>query len=63
MNDLVGKGKGGKQIWIKKEYAMFIGIISRPKIKRMVYLRLVNSEKDNKNEEKNNKDEEKEKSS
>ena len=57
MNDLVGKSEGGKQIWTKKEYAIFIGIMSRPETERMVYLRLANSEEDNEDKKEDNEDE------
>lgn len=63
MNDLVGKGEGGKRIWTKKEYAVFTGIMSRPETERTVYLRLANSEEDNEDEEEDNEDEEEEKPS
>lgn len=53
MKDFVYKGAGGLRIWTKKEYAMFTGIISKPDIKRIVYLRLANSKKDNKDKEEN----------
>lgn len=42
-----------KQIWINKKYTMFIIIISKQKLEKIVYLRLVNLEKNNKNEGKN----------
>ncbi len=51
MNDLVGKSEEEKQIWTKKEYAVFTCIISRPEKERTVYLRLANSEEDNEDEE------------
>lgn len=63
MNDLVSKGKGKKQIWTKKQYIIFTNIISRPKTKRTVFLRLTNLEKNNDDEEEENKDEEKKKPS
>ena len=63
MNDLVGKGKGGKQIETKKEYAVFTGIMSRPETKRTVCLRLANTEENNEDEEEDDEDEEEEKSS
>ena len=63
MNDLIGKGEGGKQIWTKKEYAVFTGIMSRPETERTVYLRLANSEENNEDEEEDNEDEEEEKPS
>ena len=63
MNDLVGKGEGGKRIWTKKEYALFTGIMNRPETERSVYLRLANSKEDNEDKEKDNEDEEKEKPS
>ena len=53
-NNLVGKSKREEQIWTKKEYALFTDIISRPEIKRTVYLRLANSKKDNKDKEEEN---------
>lgn len=53
MNDLVNKGKEKKQIW-RKKYAMFITIISRLATERMIYLRLVNSKKDNEDKKKEN---------
>ena len=53
INNFVDKGQKEKQIWTKKEYAVFIGIISRPKIEKTVYLRLSDSEKDNKKKEEN----------
>ena len=54
MNDLVGKGEGGKQIWTKKEYALFTCIMSRPETERTIYLRLANSEDDNEDQEEKN---------
>lgn len=42
MDDFVGKGKSGKQIRTRKKYAMFIGIMSKPKMERIVYLTLAN---------------------
>ena len=36
INDFVGKSKERKQIWTKKNYFLFIGIISRPVIEEMV---------------------------
>ena len=52
MKDLVHKKTGGLYIWTEKEYAMFTGIISKPDAKKIAYLRLANSEKDNEGEEK-----------
>ena len=51
MNDLVGKGEEGKQIWTKKEYAVFTCIMSRPETKKTIYLRLANLEEDNEDKE------------
>ena len=63
MNDFVGKSEGEKQIWTKKKYAVFTGIISRPGTERTVYLRLANSEEDNDDKEEDNEDEEEKKPS
>lgn len=52
MNDLVGKGKERKQILTKKKYAVFTDIMSKPKSKKIVYLKLANSEEKNKDEKK-----------
>ena len=54
MNDFVGKGKGGKQIWTKKEYAVFTGIMNRPETEKTVQLRLANLEEDNEDDEEEN---------
>ena len=54
MNDLVGKGEERKQIWTKKEYAVFTSIMSRLKTEKTVYLRLANSEEDNEDKEEEN---------
>lgn len=52
MNDLINKGKRRKHIWTKKEYIVFINIISKTKTEITVELRLINLEKSNNNEEK-----------
>lgn len=38
---------------MKKEYAMFLSIINRENTKKRIYLRLVNSEKNNEDDEEN----------
>ena len=52
MNNLIGKAIGKKQIWTKKSYILFRSIMMRPKIKKSIYLGLVNSELDNKDKDK-----------
>ena len=52
MKDLIDKGTKRLLIWTKKEYAMFISIISKLDAKKTVYLRLANSNEDNKGEKK-----------
>ena len=54
MNNLASKSKEEKQIWINKDYTMFTDIISRLKMGKTVYLRLVNSKKNNKDKEEEN---------
>lgn len=53
MKNLVYKMIKRLRIWTNKKYAVFIGIISKPDIKRTLYLRLANSEKKNKDKEEN----------
>lgn len=52
MNDLICKSKREKRILRKKKYAIFIGIMSKQKTKRTIYLGLDNSKEDNEEEEK-----------
>ena len=52
INDLIGKGIRKKQIWIKKEYTLFTDIMSRPETEKIVYLKIVNLEKNNKDKKK-----------
>lgn len=42
MSNIVDKDEERKLILTKKEYIMFTGIISRPKTKKTVFLRLTN---------------------
>ena len=53
MKDFIHKKTGGLRIWTEKEYTVFTDIISKPDAKKIVYLRLANSEEDNKGEEEN----------
>lgn len=39
-------------IWTKKKYVVFTSIISKPNVKKIVYLRLANLEKDNEDKKK-----------
>ena len=51
MKDFVHKRTGELRIWTKKTYTIFTGIISKPDTKKIVYLRLTNSEEDNEDKE------------
>ena len=51
IKNLDHKWTGGLYIWTKEKYTVFTGIISKSDAKKTVYLRLANSEKDNKDEE------------
>ncbi len=46
MKDLVGKVSRGTCIWTKDEYAEFTRGLSKPEVKRKVFLRLANAEED-----------------
>ena len=46
MKDLVGKESGNTRIWIKDEYTEFTGRLSKPEVKKKVFLRLANAEED-----------------
>ena len=48
INDNNKKAIKRKQIWIKKEYILLKDIIKRPEPKKIVYLRFINLEKNNK---------------
>lgn len=49
MNDLISNDIEKKEIWFEKRYSIFTDIMSKPESKRMVYLKLANSKKDNEN--------------
>ncbi len=51
MKDLVGEVSGGMHIWTKDEFAEFTGRLSKPEVKKKVFLRLANVEKDEKEED------------
>ncbi len=51
MKDLVSEVSGGTHIWTKDEYAEFTGRLSKPEVKRKVFLRLANTEEDEKKED------------
>ncbi len=51
MKDLVGKVSGGTHIWTKDEYAEFTERLSKPEVKRKVFLRLANAEEDEEEED------------
>ncbi len=51
MKDLVREVSGGTHIWTKDEYAEFTGRLSKPEIKRKVFLRLANAEEDEEEED------------
>lgn len=48
INNFISKHKRKKQIQIKKEYVIFIGIINRLETEKTVNLKLTNLEKENK---------------
>ena len=50
--DFIGKALRKKQIWIKKKYTLFTGIMRRSKKEKTVYLRIIHSEKNNEDKEK-----------
>ncbi len=50
MKDLVGEVSRGTHIWTKDEYAEFTGMLSKPKVKRKVFLRLAKVEEDEEEE-------------
>lgn len=47
---MVGKVLKGIRIWIKDKYAEFIENFSKPEVKRKIFLRLSNMEKDEEKE-------------
>ncbi len=51
MKDLVGEVSGSTRIWTKDEYAKFTGRLSKPEVKRKVFLRLANAEEDEEEED------------
>ncbi len=51
MKDLVGKVSESTRIWTKDEYTEFTKKLSKSKIKRNVFLRLVKAEEDEKEED------------
>ncbi len=51
MKNLIGKISGGMHIWTKDEYVEFTGRLSKPEVKRKVFLRLANAEKDEEEED------------
>ncbi len=50
MKDPVGEVSGGMRIWTKDKYAEFTGKLSKPEVKRKVFLRLANAEEDEEEE-------------
>lgn len=46
-----GKISKSKHLWTKDKYIMFIRKLSKPKVKRPVFLKLVNEEKDEKDDD------------
>ncbi len=51
MKDLVGDISGGTCIWIKDKYAEFTKRLSKPEVKRKVFLKLANVEEDEEEED------------
>ncbi len=51
MKDLVGEVSVGTRIWTKDEYTEFTGRLSKPEVKRKVFLRLANEEEDEEEED------------
>ncbi len=51
MKDRFSELSGGTHIWTKDEYAEFTGRLSKPEVKRKVFLSLANMEKDEKEED------------
>ncbi len=51
MKDLVGEISRGMYIWTKDKYVEVIGKLSIPEIKKKIFLRLANAEKDKKEED------------
>ncbi len=50
MKNLVGKVPKGTHIWTKDEYIEFTGRLSKPELKKKVFLRLANAEEDEEEE-------------
>ncbi len=46
IKDLVGEVSKGSYIWTKDEYAEFTGRLSKPEVKKKVFLRLTNAKED-----------------
>ncbi len=46
MNNLIGEVSESTYIWTKDEYIEFTGKLSKPEVKKKVFLRLTNIEKD-----------------
>lgn len=53
IKDFIYKKIRRLHIWTKNEYIIFTDIINKPNIKKIIYLRLANLEKDNANKKKN----------
>ncbi len=51
ITDLVGEVSGGTRIQTKDKYVEFIGRLSKPEVKRKVFLRLANAEEDEEEED------------
>ena len=51
MKDLIGEESRNTCIWTKDKYAEFIGKLSKPKIKKKVFLKLANPEEDEEEED------------
>ncbi len=51
MKNLICKESGGMCIWTKDEYAEFIKRLSKPEVKKKVFLKLINVEEDKKEDE------------
>ncbi len=51
IKDLFGEISGGTRIWTKDEYVELTGRLSKPEVKRKVFLRLANAEEDKEEED------------
>ncbi len=51
IKDLVGEVSGGTRIWTKDKYAELTGRLSKPEVKRKVFLRLANAKEDEEEED------------